>query len=575
MYNKKAFEILNSSINSAIFIDEKAKDFFSGTPVNEQIPEEILSRNLYSAFKENGKSLAVHKFEISDLDKPEVLDYLFNSRDLILLDWELANFDGQEHSLKLLKRAIKAPNVNFCCIYSSSAKFDTITYFLDAYFSGLTKNDFELIRNEYSYLSDEDILSVFGKGDSELISFFSENEIDVLTFPIQKLRNKPKLFLLRIIYISISVEKYFLPEEPVEYEVLNTGNESLIVNNTFVFTLKKEESSGDDYNELLKRISETVIENDSSFFQLLGLEMQSIFNSNERFIDETLLKSSTEAIFQFRNHLKDDKTFGTIIKKLLIEHATLQLRATELKLLDSEFLENISAKMSTNKPSPEDVFQLNVFYNSVSVKSKVHKDIPNLNFGDVFIGENNDYFLCITALCDCYYPAKINGNFYFVVGTEFDDIETAIELGDTAFLSFLPNGKSVYWGVLDKPKLNKIKSLQLYGSTEDLKLMEKDIKLLQGKITKLEENQESLKSSLYKPFYIKPKVFNVENNKLIDYKIGIWDISNNYPNGESNQDLNYYKVDYVTTLRNDYAQRIANHAFGHPARVGVDFVKLK
>ena len=39
------------------------------------------------------------------------------------------------------------------------------------------------------------------------------------------------------------------------------------------------------------------------------------------------------------------------------------------------------------------------------------------------------------------------------------------------------------------------------------------------------------------------------------------------------QDLNRFEIEYITTLRNDYTQRIANHAFGHPARVGVDFVK--
>jgi len=78
---------------------------------------------------------------------------------------------------------------------------------------------------------------------------------------------------------------------------------------------------------------------------------------------------------------------------------------------------------------------------------------------------------------------------------------------------------------------------------------------------------------LYKPFYIKPVVYNVENNKLIDNKIRIWDITNNFNHDIRNHNLNYYEIDYVTTLRNDYAQRIANHAFGHPARVGVDFIK--
>lgn len=87
----------------------------------------------------------------------------------------------------------------------------------------------------------------------------------------------------------------------------------------------------------------------------------------------------------------------------------------------------------------------------------------------------------------------------------------------------------------------------------------------------LEFEGNAYKKFLYKPFFIRPKVYNVENNKFIDGKISIWDITNYY---KGKRDLNYYNVEYVTTLRNDYTQRIANHTFGHPARVGVDFIKI-
>ena len=35
------------------------------------------------------------------------------------------------------------------------------------------------------------------------------------------------------------------------------------------------------------------------------------------------------------------------------------------------------------------------------------------------------------------------------------------------------------------------------------------------------------------------------------------------------------KLEYKFTLRTNYTQRIANHAFSHPLRVGIDFVKRK
>jgi len=575
MYSQKAFDILNSSINSAVFIDEKAKDFYSGTPVDPNIVEEKLSVDLFNTFKKNGKSLAIHKFETSNFENPKIIDYLFNGRDLILLDWELADVAGQEHSLKLLNKAVSTPYINFCCIYSSSVNFNSIPFFLDAYFCGLTNIEFESIKNAYSHVEADEIQKIFGKGENEISFFFEENQIDVLSFPIEKLRVKSNVVLLRTIFISLTLEKYIIPEQAVEYEVLNTENDSFIINNTFVFTLKKEVNEDNDYNKLLKRISETVIKNDASFFQLLGLEMQSIFNSNERFIDETILKSSTEALFQFRNHINDDNTFGIIIKKLLLEQATLKLRTAKLELLKPDFLDFKSKELENQVPSNEHLFQLNVFYNSVSVKSLHQDDIPNLNFGDIFKGAVNDYYLCITALCDCYYPNKIDHNFYFVKGTEFNDIELALKLGDTAFLSFLPNNRAIYWGDIEKPQLKNIYDLTLSGSDDSPQKLKSDISLQENQIQKLKYNQVVLNSFLYKPFYIKPKVYNVENNKLINKKIRIWDITNKFTKEEFEHKLNYFDVEYITTLRNDYTQRIANHAFGHPARVGVDFVKTK
>jgi hypothetical protein len=558
-YEQKAVEILNSSINSAVFIDEQAKDFFSGTEINTEIVEEKLSLNLFNTFKENGKSLIVHKFEKENVNNTTLVNYLFSGRDLILLDWELDKEDGQQYSLDLLSKAINLPYLNFCCIYSRSKNFDKIPYFLTAYFSGLKKEELESIQEKFSYLTKEDIDKFNGNPDNSFDDFFHENEINIEDFPIEKFKNKSKKTILDIIYISLEVDKYFFKEDGYnDYEVIFSSENSFIINNTFVFTIKKDDDDS-DYNYLIGRIAKEIIKNESSFFQLLGLEMQTIFNSNERFIDETILKSSTEALFQLRKHINDDNTFGIVIKKLLIEQATLKFRTAKLKLLDSDFLNQISEEI-TDPVTDEDLFQLNVFYNSVSVKSLNPIDIPNLNFGDILKDSDNNYYLCITALCDCYEPSKVQYNFYFVKGKPFKDSRMALKLGDAGFLSFLPNNVAIYWGDLESAKPEKI--VQNQGEHID-----------QYRIRKLSNEIEAYKNFLYKPFYIKPKVYNIQNNKLIDNKIRMWDITNKFTQEEFDQNLNYFDVEYVTTLRNDYTQRIANHAFGHPARVGVDFVK--
>lgn len=567
MYSQKAFEILDASINNVVFIDEKAKDFYSDSAINEQILEEQLSFDLYKTFKENGKNLTVHRFENSNIKEPKTLEYLFKGKDLILLDWELDGVAGLEYSLNLLHKAVSSPNINFCCIYSNSSNFNKISLFLDAYFSGLTRENFEIIQNEYSHFEKTDLVNELNKSNEEIQSFADENGIDFSNFPITHLVNKSNNYLLRLIHISLNIEEFQLSEEAIKkYEVLNTGNESFMINNTFVLTLKKEFEKDTHYENLLKRISEIVITNEGSFFQLLGLEMQAIFNDNESFIDNSILKSSTEALFQFRNHLGDDKAFGTIIKKLLIEQATLKLRTAKLELLKTDFLDFKTKELADKEPTHEALFNLNVFYNSVKVKSLHADDIPNLNFGDIFKGAGKDYYLCITALCDCLYPNKIDSNFYFAKGEEFDDLNTALRLGDTAFLSFLPNGKVVLWGdkeIVKKPKIKKNQDESDENFEERKKL----------ELLKFEN--EAYKKFLYKPFFIKPKVFNVEDSKIIDNKLRIWDITNRVTKLGRDQNLNYFEVEYISTLRDDYTQRIANHAFGHPSRVGVDFAKIK
>lgn len=562
MYSQKAFEILSKSINSAVFIDEKAKDFYSGTPVNTDIAEEKLSVDLFKTFKEHGKSLVVHKFEKDNIADKSLINYLFSGKDLILLDWELDNEDGQQYSLQLLSKLIEIPCINFCCIYSRSKNFDTIPLYLTAFFSGLRNEEIENIRNTYSYVSNEDIEEFHKKPDNDVNQFFEEYQIVIPEFPIERLREKSKETILDIIKIALNKNKYFFQQDDPtnNHEVIYSGSNSFIINNTFVLTIKKEEDDL-EYEHLIKRISAEVIKNKSSFFQLLGLEMQSIFNANERFIDETILSSSTEALFQFRDHIKDDKTFAIIIKKLLLEQATLKLRTAKLELLKEDFLEFQSNELKSKVPQNDDLLHLNTFYNSVTVKSLNPDDIPNLNFGDVFKDSEDNYYLCITALCDCYYPNKIESNFYFAKGKDFPDIETALKLGDTAFLSFLPEKKVVQWGDTEIVKTEKIKKVD--GESEE-----------QLKSRTLEAQLNAYKSFLHKPFYIKPKVYNVENHKLLDNKVRIWDITNKFTKEEFEQKLNYFNIEYITTLRNDYTQRIANHAFGHPARVGVDFVKI-
>jgi hypothetical protein len=564
-YSDKAFEIVKRSINSAVFIDEKALEFYSAETPNPQIIEHKLSTDLYKSFKSEGVSLAVHKFQNSDLSNDNLKRYLLKGRDLVLLDWELEEKSGIEHALKLLSEIVQYPHINFCCIYTSTAKFDDIAHHISSYFSGLSQSDFDKIVDTYSFLGDDfleqALTAINSKGSEQINDVFSSQYINRDDFPVQ-FANNSDLEILKAIYYALS---RYEKSDKQEYAVLSitTSSKCIIINNTFILILKKDIDNDTKPAELIKRISDELIksENKNSFVQLLGLEMQTIFNENESFINENLLNSSTEAFFTHRNYLKKknktDIPFNSLIKKVLVEHATLKLRTSKLSLLESSFLDAESANYS-KVPSDVEIAMLNTFYNSVNVCSLKNIDFPNVNFGDVFIDKQGYYYLCITALCDCLRPEKIKSIYDFAVGKEIT-IETANRLGDSAFISYITN-KAINW-------VNG-NFLHLEDITENE--TDKRIKKLEKRIVDLEQHQ-------YRPVYIQPHKYNIQNPKIINNTIQFSRVES--PKAENERidprELSIFNVKYVTTLRPNYTQRIANHAFTHPVRVGVDFISKR
>jgi hypothetical protein len=404
----------------------------------------------------------------------------------------------------------------------------------------------------------EQALTIINSKDNEQINkVLSSQGINSDDFPVHLTNNNNSKILKAIYYALSKYEK----SDKQEYAVssITTSSKCVIINNTFILVLKKDIDNDTKPTELIKRISDELVksENKNSFIQLLGLETQTVFNENENFINENLLKSSTEALFAHRNYLKsiDDNSFNELIKKLLVEHATLQLRTSKLSLLNTDFLDTETPKYSTN-PSDEEIASMNTFFNSVQNLNKDGELI--VNFGDIFKDDKGNYYLCITALCDCLRPKKIDYNYFFVTGKEVS-LEIANSLGDVAFLSYIPSNKVISW--IQEPLKSKIKDCT------DLEKAKKEIEKLRNK----------LEISNYKPLYIKPHIYNIKNPQIIDGKIEIRRIETPiFANDKiDNGNINLFDVFYVTTLRPNYTQRIANHAFTHPVRVGVDFISKR
>lgn len=531
-YSVRAKNILKDAIKSAIYIDENARSFYQDEASLTGAIEEELSIQLYNNFKKDGISLDVHKYVIGDERNSETLSFFTDNRDLVILDWKLDDQSGEEMALAILAEIIKAEHIHFCTIYTSEDQLDIVLKNILSYFSSATQEFYTEIKEqlELEQLSQEviDIINETNlrRFDNDTTSKNNTklSTIDNTLLPKLKKNTGASDVVTAITLSSISLSNTYksISTQP-KPSYINPEKKIVVINNTIVTILSKKDNTAED---LLMNYQNHIINDVDSFNQLLGIELYNNIAKTGSIISHGFVTFSKNALLHHRKKLKEDNLghlFGSFMDEVFQERISLSLRDSKSLLLDNEFLDN----EQYDKPDDDEIRKINVFYNSL----KLNKQHKILNFGDVFQidGEESRYLICITPLCDCLRPQeKIKSNFYFAEGVVINK-KDALNIGDTSFISYLPNNEIVVWGRLNT---------------------EKDAK--------------------YNLLYIKPHQYKVfENKNIID---------------EENKIVVHYlnrlgetkckTLIYQTTIRENYTQRIANHAFMYPMRVGIDFVKL-
>jgi hypothetical protein len=540
-YEERAGLILKDAIKSAIYIDEKARSFYDNISEKPEYEEE-LSVNLYNNFKQSGISLEVYKFSKGDEQITEKLEFITENRDFVILDWKLDGNDGEEESLKILSEIVLCNHIHFSTIYTSEENLDDVIFNLLSYFSKKDKN---------YYLEIGELLEL-EKFNEEIITIFKE--VSINRFDNEKLRDlRKRIYQIdksipqkiqeitgiedlncAIIKSSIALDKKYQKSErelpcPTHIDFVN---KIIVINNTIITILQKKDNNAEN---LLENFKNHIIRDFDSFNQLLGIELFNNLYRSSSITSGQSLSFSKDALVFHRKKLKEEGIgyfFNSFMDEVMIEKIAMSLRNRESLLLNDDLLDDFESNLENPYQDLNSLHKMNVFYNSFYYK----KENQFLNFGDVLLVEKNEnhkispkYLICLTPLCDCLRPQdKIKGNFFFAEGTTIR-LEDALELGDTAFISYLPNNITIKW---------------------------------------TEITLDNLKKS-YSPLYIKPIQYKVlENQNTFDDKSQI-KVHYLDKNGQTKSE----KLFYLGTIRNNYAQRIANHAFSYPIRVGVDFVK--
>lgn len=511
---QKTKEIVSNSIRTAIFIDEKALENYKQKS-STFIREEELSINLNKNFKNKGISLSVHKFKQSDLTNTTTLDYLFKRRDLVLLDWKLDGNDGEEFSLNLLSKIVTQKHIHFCSIYTSEANYDEIINNICTYFSGYTNEYYESIVESLDVYKDldETLFEQISFDDPKTNSILYNNfrGLDAgLPNLIKEITNLSD-FGKALIQVKYAFSVFHKSNiiNPVPTHI-NRSNYSLNINNTIITIIPKNENSA---HKILNKLYQQICKSENCFTQLLGLDMQNSFSENSSFVDSNLLDTNLDTLMYHRRQLINnnlENEFEIFIKNILLEHSKMKLENSLLNTLEKTFLDRITRRRLNIES--QKIAKLNTFYNGSYINNKAL-----LNFGDVFKDDKGNFYLCITPLCDCILhngKSNIGFKYYFVKG-QSSNLDESIKIGEKGFVSFLNDKTAILW-----KKDEYIKPFQLY---------------------------------IPNPFLNANKITYLDWNKKND-KVEI-------------------EIEYYFSLRQNYTQRIVNHAFGHPIRVGVDFVK--
>ena len=544
-YEEAAVKIIKDYIKTAVYIDENAIEPYVVDPKSYSLlaekselknesfkPEDTTetklqkdeaqrSMNLYREFRKQGVSLSIFKYQDKLFEQER--DYVLNSRDLVLLDWKL---DGDENSpekaLKMMENIVsQSPKINFCAIYTNEKleDFEQIKVIISHYFSGLERAN--QMKELFEDVDDADKRKVHNLLEQYLIPNITRDEKAKICNDI---RTNYKTIFDRLLTIQapnneskarigcISLADTLLPPKALPNVCfLNYQKGVFIIQDTiFIILSKKDIKPG----SIIEVFSKNISDQKTGCMKLLGLEMANQLREISPFISNSVLSVSKDALAFHKQNKPED--FDGFVQEVMFSHAKIKLQG------------KASILLSTLTPTPtcpkEEITTMNRFYNSVVIENK-----KRMSFGDVF-SCNGKYYLCISPLCDCAHPKK-DRIYYFALGENADET-LAMKEKEDGYISYT-DFAIINW----RPVSND------------------------------EDNSKN---------YVIPRTFFIPSLELVDNELkayNIIDINEKNITLPPKIEVKDYNFKYIATIKQNYTQRIANFAFTHSTRVGIDFVE--
>ncbi len=535
--------IIQNSILSSVYIDDKIVEPFSErTTENEKYF--TVSKGLFDSFRTAKKTIDFYQYNTKK-DWKSDLDYLFKNRDLIILDWQLNETDGlkQPETLKILKKAVQTDSLHFVSIYTEAKELDEILYSIKAFFNPtftqekidecnaiIAKIDEEGIDATALFAKQKDLFFRIALETAEL----KKQTLETLKTAIQgDLGDNYKLFASAIRKIDSNITNacevfgYVINKETfienigfdTDINIAFIADRFIVINHTIIQITNKQDPKPEDLFSFFTNAVQKICGN---LLTLISLEVRSLLRESSGFIgkDANLI---TDAILFHQQNKKE--SFFDFLMSIIKSHTLsyFDYKQGKLNTVTAGFWNDYGKARNIQQSLDElvknedqiiaEIKKLNVYYNTLHITKYSGS---KLSFGDIFYTTKDNkrdgrFFLCITAHCDCIEPQEnIKNNFFFISG-EKKDAHELVKKGDDVFCSYLADELGII-AINWNPR---------------------------------------------------PVILNIKDSEVKDNKLAAID-------GLGNE----YLLNYHTTLKENYTQRMANNSFAHAMRVGIDFAKL-
>lgn len=520
--NEVLERIVKQSIRNVICIDDGLLEPYSeGDSLNYDF-----SKEMFDGIS-NTCQCSVTMVQYKGDETEGLIEEKLNDKDLLVLDWELTTTGQIKKPLKVIECALDR-NIPYICIYTNSKDLKEISDCIEKYYSGYDVQTVESVAKIWAnegLMKEEfydDLKECFEdrKKVPKLIKKVQElcPEIDTSSCNYCKIESWIPVYLKWGNYLLPNESKFIAKRVADKDTVLNIDGKMV-----FVFSKKNSDSDVDKAiapEQIVPAIAESMVLKPNSIMDCIWLYYANCYY---------------KAVYKRPQFFKDIayEGFAYHVGKI-VELKDMELESFFKEIFNEELLDILN---SQDISIPTGIVDKILEDNRNNTTTVCYKDLVKLNerltinrrysecehkiaFGDVLYCTDAEsglceYWLCITAKCDCAKPEeKIRNNYIFIGGRYVGD-RVALTKAETEYYSYINS--------VEQNRENPI-CIQWCGKINSI--------------------------------YIEQNVV-IRGKEIVGNLKGV--------------DKHFV---YLGNVKENYAQRMANMAFSNGNRVGVSLAKL-